>query len=78
MVGDSSQANWKGQVQELLWNQVSYDSFTHLLQSPNLLQTRCKDIDNIKDMEKLSVHTGTILNRSFTLFIIRGRFQQTN
>ena len=64
-VGDSSHANWKGQVQELLWNQVSYDSFAQRLQNIYLLQTRCKDIDNIKDVEKLSTHARTQLNRPF-------------
>ena len=50
-VGDSSHANWKGQVQELLWNQVSYDSIAQRLQNISLLQTRCKDFDNIKDVQ---------------------------
>ena len=63
MVGDSSHANWKGQVQELLCNQVSYDSFAQRLQNIYLLQTHCKDIDNIEDVEKLSTHASTLLNR---------------
>ena len=77
MVGDSSHADWKGQVQELLWNQVSYYSFAQQLQNIHLLLTRCKDFDNIKDVEKLSMHTRTLLCRPYK-WNIKGKVSRTN